>query len=88
MPILGSHKVDEWDLHLRQNAFGLFIARHPYQWEFCAEPGVMRSGDGGTALHAGAGTFAEWLTLASAFRSRRDHERIFGVYLRRAFSLS
>ena len=87
MPLLGHHQADEWDLHLRQNAFGLFIARHPYQWEFCAEPGIMRGGDGGTALHAGLGTFAEWLTLASAFHSSRYHERTYGVYLRRAFSL-
>ncbi len=87
MPMLGHHQADDWDLHLRQNAFGLFIAHHPYQWEFCAEPGIMRGGDGGTALHAGLGTFAEWLTLASAFHSSGYHERTYGVYLRRAFSL-
>lgn len=81
-------KTSSWDLHLRQNAFGLFIARNPYQWEFCAEPGILRGGDGGNALHVGAGTFAAWLTLASAFHVQRETEKIFGVHLRRAFSLS
>jgi len=76
-------KTAGWNWHLRQNAFGLFIARSPYQWEFCAEPRVMREGDGGTAIHAGAGTFAEWLTLASAFHRIWDHESIFGVYQKR-----
>ncbi len=90
MPSLDHHKMDEWDLHLRQNAFGLFIARDPYRWEFCAERGVMRGGDGGTALHSGFGTFAEWMTLASAFQGIVYPERPdkFGAYLRRAFSLS
>ncbi len=88
IPLLRSQKSAGWDLHLQQNAFGLFIARQPYHWEFCAERGIMRGGDGGTALHAGAGTFAEWLTLASAFYRIWDHEECYGVYLRRAFSLS
>jgi hypothetical protein len=87
IPPLGRQKVAGWDLHLRQNAFGLLIARSPYQWEFCAEPGLMRGGDGGHALHAGVGSFAAWLTLASAFHCRWDHEVCYGVYLRRVFSL-
>lgn len=88
-PLLGSWKPTEWDLHLRQNAFGLFIARHPYHWEFCAERTIMRGGDGGSMMHAGAGTFATWLTLASAFYQQVDEDETewFGVYLRRAFSL-
>lgn len=88
MARLGNHKAGEWDFHLQQNAFGLFIARDPYRWEFCDEPGLMRGGDGGSALHAGAGTFAAWLTLASSFQRVWDEKRIYGVYLRRAFSLS
>jgi hypothetical protein len=87
IPQPGSQKAEGWDLHLRQNAFGLLIARDPYQWELCAEPGLMRGGDGGTALHAGAGTFAAWLTLASAYYCRWDHESYYGVRLRRALSL-
>lgn len=84
-----SQQVVTWDLHLRKNAFGLLIARDPNQWEICAEPGLMRGGDGGVSLCAGAGTFAEWLTLASAFHLRRQRE-IYngaGVHLRRTLSL-
>lgn len=89
IPLLGGKKVSGWDLHLRQNAFGLFIARNPYHWEFCTEREIMRGGDGGNTLHAGAGTFAAWLTLASAFHQKVDDERDrYGVYLRRAFSLT
>ena len=88
IPHLGSQKAAGWDLHLQANAFGLLIARNPYHWEFCAETGLMRGGDGGNALHAGAGTFAAWLMLASAFHQRWDDEDCYGVYLRRAYSLS
>ncbi|MDQ2716367.1 MAG: formylglycine-generating enzyme family protein [Chloroflexota bacterium] len=88
IPALGRQKAAGWDLHLQQNTFGLLIARYPYHWEFCAEPGLMRGGDGGTALHAGIGTFAAWLTLASAFHRLVDANDNYGVYLRRAFSLS
>lgn len=84
-----SQRVITWDLHLRKNAFGLLIARDPNQWEMCAEPGLMRGGDGGVSLCAGAGTFAEWLTLASAFHLRRQREGYdrAGAHLRRALSL-
>jgi hypothetical protein len=84
----GSREAAQWDLHLRENPFGLLIARYPYHWEFCAESGIMRGGDGGTAIHGGTGTFAEWLTLASAFHSEwEDDDICYGAYLRRAFSL-
>ena len=57
---------------------------------FCVlEPGLMRGGDGGSTLHGGAGIFAEWLTLASAFSRRWDRE-IYngaGAHLRRVFSI-
>jgi len=91
IPLLGHRKIANFDLHLRQNAFGLFIARNPYQWEFCAQPNIMRGGDGGGALHGGSGIFAEWLTLASAFfqplSESMVNEGTFGVHLRRAYSL-
>lgn len=87
IPRLGTQKAAGWELHLQQNAFGLLIARDPYKWEICIEPGFMRGGDGGAALHAGVGTFAEWLTLASAFHRQWDHEFYYGAHLRRAFSL-
>jgi hypothetical protein len=76
IPSLGSQKAAGWDLHLRQNAFGLLIARYPYHWEFCAESGLMRGGDGGNALPAGVGTFAAWLTLASAFHRQWDQNPV------------
>jgi hypothetical protein len=88
IPLLGQRKVVGWDMHLRQNAFGLFIARHPYHWEFCAERGTMRGGDGGHTLHTGAGTFAAWLTLASAFYQQWNEGTIFDAYLRRTFPLA
>lgn len=74
------------DIHLRPNAFGLYIATFPYNLEYCTELSVMRGGDGGTALHAGIGIFAEWLTLASAFFDR-PYEDTFQVYIRRVVSL-
>lgn len=62
IPLLKNQKAAGWDLHLQQNAFWLFIARQPYHWEFSAERGIMRGGNGGTALHTGAGTseFVSW----------------------------
>ncbi len=47
----------------------------------------MRGGDGGTAEHAGAGTFAAWTTLASAFYQQFDGP-VYGAYLRRAYGLA
>jgi hypothetical protein len=87
IPLFGKKKPIQWDLHLRQNAFGLLIARHPYHREFCLEPGILRGGDGGETISAGIGVFAAWLTLASAFYQEQDNGRIYDVYLRRAFSL-
>jgi hypothetical protein len=71
IPIQGKFlDVVEWDTYLHPNAFGLSIANNPYHWEFCAEPNIMHGGDGGSATHAGAGNFVEWLTLASPFRHK------------------
>jgi Sulfatase-modifying factor enzyme 1 len=75
-----------WDTHRRPNAFGLTIAAWPYDVEYCAESDIMRGGDGGTALHASVGTFAEWLTLASAFYCH-PYRHEFKVHIRRALSL-
>lgn len=82
-----------WDTHWKPNAFGLTIARDPYQWEFCTEVDIMRGGDGGGACHSGAGTFAEWLMLATPLY-RRLHERslqrggAYGAYFRRVHPLT
>lgn len=85
MPSRDDH-TPRWDTHLRPNAFGLTIAAWPYDREYCADPDIMRGGDGGTALHAGVGTFGEWLTLASAFYSH-PVSYAFRVHIRRALSL-
>jgi hypothetical protein len=73
-------------------AVGLSIAANPYHWEMCAEGDRMRGGDGGTALHAGVGTFAEWLTLSSWFYRKLDAVRLkrggtYGVRYRRKYYL-
>lgn len=90
IPRIGTPECHQWDKHLQQNAFGLFIARNPYHWEFCKEQEMMRGGDGGNAWQAGAGTFVTWLTLASAFFQKVEQKErpVYGVYLRRAFSLN
>jgi len=89
IPRIGSKDMAQWDAHLRENAFGLFIARNPYYWEFVMEREILRGGDGGTALHAGVGKFAAWLTLASAFYREAYPENtvLSRAYLRRSFSL-
>lgn len=89
IPRIGTPESHQWEKHLQQNAFGLFIARNPYHLEFCQEQAIMRGGDGGSAWHAGAGTFVTWLTLASAFYQKVEQKEspFFGVYLRRAYSL-
>lgn len=78
--------ISTWQVHRSPNAFGLLMSSNPYNWEYCQEPGIRRGGDGGQAAHAGAGIFASWLPLASAFQSHwsGDHDR---VHLRRALSL-
>jgi hypothetical protein len=83
----------EWKEHLRPNAFGLSIAMNPYHWELCGDPAVtIRGGDGGTALHRGVGTFAEWLTLASPFVRKiqnvfLEDGEISGLHFRRLYPL-
>lgn len=59
--------ASDWNLHLRPNAFGLFIASNPYKYELTAEPGITRGGDGGCMICGGAGFFIGWMTLATAY---------------------
>jgi hypothetical protein len=78
-----------WDLHRRPNRLGLHIAHDPYHWEVCAEPGVMRGGDGGKSTCWASGCLSAWIALASAYVQDRDPAQlIYGAYLRRAYSLS
>ncbi len=86
-----SYPIDDkckWDIHRRRNAFGLNIASNPYNYEFCAEPNIIRGGDGGCTICGGVGFFIGWLTLASAFVAPEDDSyEYFCNHLRRAYSL-
>ena len=78
----------DFDLHRRPNAFGLRIGLDPYDWEMVAEPSVMRGGDGGGVISAGAGYMAGWLTMATAFVDPEYRERPgYGTAIRRAYTL-
>jgi hypothetical protein len=82
-------ECDDWDLNFKPNAFGLLIACYPYNWEFVAEPGIMRGGDGGCAMCGGEGITPVWLNLASAFIDPySEGEEQYSVHLRRAYSIS
>ena len=81
----------EWDIHRQTNAFGLHIASNPYNYEFCAEPNIIRGGDGGSAICGCYGFFCGWLTLASAYLEPIDisdnpYDDLCN-HLRRAYSL-
>lgn len=81
----------EWRADLMPNAFGLNIAQDPWHLEFCAEPHIVRGGDGGTSCSAGVGRYNVWLTLATSycwqFKQRIiDHPR--APLLRRVLDLS
>lgn len=58
----------EWRDDLQPNAFGVEIAQNPWHLEYCAEPNILRGGDGGTAASVGAGREFVWFTLATAYR--------------------
>jgi len=65
-PPLGAF-VRDWDLHVKPNVIGVSIASNPYHYELVEEIGVTRGGDGGCTICGGAGFFAGWLTLATAY---------------------
>lgn len=73
------------------NAFGLDIANGPYNWEFCAEEGLMRGGDGGISACGGCGLLAMYLTCASAYISMLDEQdigrEIYYAHARRTYPL-
>jgi hypothetical protein len=79
--------LEPWEFHLRPSAFGLIFSPNPYEWEVCAEPGILRNGDGGGAICGGEGWFAAWISLASAHAVEWRHELIFGGHVRRAYSI-
>ena len=58
---------NQWDLHVKPNAFGVTIASNPYRIELVAEIGTTRGGDGGCSICGGYGFFVGWLPLATAY---------------------
>jgi hypothetical protein len=62
----------DWQWHRWPTAFGVLMSSDPYDNEFCQEQYIRRGGDGGIAAHSGAGNFASWLSLASAYISRQS----------------
>ena len=81
----------DFDLYKRPNAFGLMIAINPYLWEFVSDPGLMRGGDGGSAICGGTGFVSGWLRLASSYLFTHNKisadEGIFYAHLRRVVSV-
>jgi hypothetical protein len=92
-----SRRRSDWDLHQRPNAFGLLMPWGDHDLEYCLAPAgagkpyVLRGGDGGGLAHGGAGYFAVWMLLASAYhglRAAEVHLRISGLGgCRRVFPL-
>lgn len=84
---LWNRDVWEWDAHRLPNAFGLEIARDPYQMEAVSTPGLYRGGDGGQVSCGGACYFEGWLALATSWQVKDpfppDHPRDLTGYLGR-----
>lgn len=76
--------------HPSYNAFGLSIANDPFNWEFCAEPGIMRGGDGGISYYGGELSMA--LVCASAhahyLSEQYVNEGVHYAYARRVYPLT
>ncbi|MDQ2902201.1 MAG: SUMF1/EgtB/PvdO family nonheme iron enzyme [Chloroflexota bacterium] len=86
---------DEMDEHEYPslNAFGLSIATGSSRGEFCAEPEIMRGGDGGVADCGGYGVLAVLLPLASSYVDPIDNKESiliggYGGYVRRLYDLA
>jgi hypothetical protein len=88
-PMSMGHIPGEWDLHLKPNAFGLFIGNSSFKWEFCTESEYMRGGDGGSAECAGVGVFAEWLVFATSYYEKYQplKEGTYHAHFRRVYTL-
>ncbi len=74
-----------------QNTFGLHIARHSYDWEFCMEPDILRGGDGGYSQCGWGGYLMHYLRYVSAYYEPYDPKRYDPIYMigfcfRRAYS--
>lgn len=86
-------QASSWD-ELR-NAFGLSIAHdaiamdvpYDYEWEYCADPTIMKGGDGGALI----GYETAYLALASAYRlplnNKQINQGVYGPCFRRVYDL-
>lgn len=74
-----------FNLHKLPNAFGLIFPHSPYDWEICAEPGLMRGGDGGLRMHGGGSEFAMWIPLATSFACTFDPDTLIHTRYRRVY---
>jgi formylglycine-generating enzyme required for sulfatase activity len=72
-----------------QNTFGLYIARHSYDWELCMEPDILRGGDGGYSQCGWGGYLMHYLCYVSAYYQTCDDPTELSTYyfFRRAYSL-
>lgn len=85
-----------WDLHLKPNAFGLYVAQDSYEDEWCTTPDVFRGGDGGGSVCGAEGGVVTWVTLATAYTNLpfgtadgKDFlDDVFLGHCRRALSLA
>lgn len=81
----GADTLFRWGDHLppraatgcdaRPNGFGLTIAANPYFFELTADAAITRGGDGGSAACGGAGLFAVWMPMATAYFDRDSCRR-------------
>lgn len=76
-----------WNLYKLPNAFGLVMGFDPTVLECCQESDTLRGGDGGMAADVGAGSFAEWLPLASCFQPLVGFHSWPQVYFRRVLQI-
>jgi Sulfatase-modifying factor enzyme 1 len=86
----GRRGVSEWRDDLKPNAFGLLICQDPWDLEYCAEPHLLRGGDGGNTRSVGAGLIEEWVPFATPYYApftERSVEIGRKGCLRRAMSL-
>lgn len=58
---------EDFTLNREPNCLGLSIATDTYNTELVAEPGIVRGGDCGGMVCAGAGYFLGWIPIATAF---------------------
>jgi hypothetical protein len=77
------NECKDWNLNIKPNAFGLYIATYPYDWEFCTESEIRRGGDCGNASEPTLG----WFSLASSFFELELEDNTHSISVRRVCSI-